>query len=109
MKHTPGPWTIKINRTMYDDLFLYDILAPNPDHDKTGVPFSGKHLGVTSGLDNMGDAHLIAAAPDLLDACRWAFNQLNWAYKADDIETCQDRLYVAIPKHKSAIAKAEGE
>lgn len=60
--HTPGPWAVceticKGNR----------VLGVTVDDGKSGFPIA--ELSNTSGRDR-ADAHLIAAAPDLLAACK---------------------------------------
>lgn len=64
MTHTPGPWEI-----CYDGVNVY---APESDTAITNV----EHPCAPDGLEQEDNAVLIAAAPDLLEACRDAANQL---------------------------------
>ena len=50
--------------------------------------------------DREDDAQLFAAAPDLLEACEWAFDDMRPDY-GDDHET--------VRKLRAAIARAKGE
>lgn len=56
--HTPGPWTIEEGKTPVSGGFL--VLAPY-DEDKLGTP-------IMATCANIANAHLIAAAPELLQA-----------------------------------------
>jgi hypothetical protein len=73
MTHTPGPWTVHgDNRTLIgcDDrkMMLAEVLW---EHVVTewGRPIA----------ESQANAKLIAAAPDLLAACKWAATALNAA------------------------------
>jgi hypothetical protein len=71
-KHTPGPWLISKN----DNAFFYAL-------NNSGVNRFSAY--VSAGLDNTlerthlseiyANVHLIAAAPDLLDALKWYAEQ----------------------------------
>ncbi len=93
MSHTPGPWVVS---------GLSGVLIYAPSHDEipttpiASVPISGS---TTEAEDEVAyaNARLIAAAPELLQACQVALN---------------DRMYKDWPKVAdiliAAIAKAEG-
>lgn len=96
MKHTPGPWTYKKCPTGYPDLFTFNVnqLYPDPDHNCI--------CGIASGLDSEDDARLIAAAPDLLEACEMALRVLIQTKPNDYVtETINDL--------NNALNKAKGE
>ncbi len=59
-----------------------------------------------SGLENEANAHLIASAPDLYEACRHA--KIVLARKLDDsyLNQQEELLYIELGK---ALAKAEGK
>lgn len=66
-KHTPGPWTIVPNTTLPDGTAATSILSP-------GL-FPG-FVCHCEGENREANAHLIAAGPDLLEACESAFRLL---------------------------------
>lgn len=86
MKHTKGPWVV--SKKTYKGLFI----SVETKENNACVGFSVK----------VADAHLIAAAPELLEAAKGAVAALSQAktFKVD-IETAKTFLL-------RAIAKAEG-
>ena len=95
VKHTPGPWEVEVGSAM---------LADN------GVASLGRLrvVAVTPVLyeNAQADAHLIAAAPELLAACR---AMVSWNDFAADEDSGLESLYEeAIRRARAAIAKAEG-
>jgi hypothetical protein len=94
--HTPGPWTLRIDSEKH-----YAIL------DEGGFPraevFSAHRSTDRRKAEALANARLIAAAPDLLEAC------LAWerARKEGGISMV-DWFNVAWEKTQAAIAKAEG-
>ena len=101
MKHTPGPWKTTKHATKYPDLFTYSVIQAQPDPDFNRI------CGIASELDSAADARLIAAAPDLLDACQTIAN-MDESRKGGLI---LDGKYAAafITIAKQAIAKATKE
>lgn len=95
MKHTPGPWKIG---EQY--LGCRDIFAPAPGDEPT------IEICSTSGLpeeeDDIANANLIAAAPDLLNTLEWTLEQLNTlttdAYSKGDDRMIRNRLQETIDK-----------
>lgn len=82
-KHTPGPWTAVVgmrdNRSRY-----YEV--------KRSTMALDPNIAV---CDSAADARLIAAAPELLEALKWAARELQEAWDED------------IPLLDRIIAKAE--
>ena len=90
MSHTPGPWTL-------EDVMgngLRDICGPD-------VPGEGSP-NLLAHAFRKSDAHLISAAPDLLEACRDVLIYFT-DFERGLIET---QLHETLTK---AIAKAEGK
>lgn len=56
MNHTPGPWTLKTTGTIDDQPAQWDVIG------------AGGIVGDVQSV-NPADARVIAAAPDLLNAC----------------------------------------
>lgn len=93
--HTPGPWTVR---------YLTNVFA-----DKRSVASTGGYA--TNGPDeeavsaeNVANACLIAAAPDLLAACKAivdAHDGNDWSEPG-----VSDTFYAAIEQARAAIAKA---
>ncbi len=68
MKHTPGPWTYRSSsvRSPY-----WSIVAP----DKLQVAKVTPRIHGNGNADGQANAILIAAAPDLLAACKLAIDE----------------------------------
>lgn len=93
-KHTPGPWEIVDNMRDPDGFAIY---APNEDYqlDRIGRCF------------NKFNAHLIAAAPDLLEALQAALSQcLAWQGEPNE-HSCEIHSEI-VRQARAAIAKATG-
>lgn len=110
-KHTPGPWAVKPYSSDTGD---FTVTSPS-------LPFIANTIGGTD--QEHGNALLIAAAPDLLAACKAAElydAAINRRAKTDDVKRLDaggaiaegidlDTLYHDwCDKAMSAIAKAEG-
>lgn len=79
--HTPGPWAV-CKTTLSGQ---GRILGVTIDGGKTGFPISPIS---TATPRDYADAHLIAAAPDLLAACNDCIeNRGDWAAKMHDAIT----------------------
>ncbi len=92
-KHTKGPWEIGIK-----------------DSKGKGIIFGFNRIPVTiydSGTKE-ADAFLMAAAPELLEACMWAIVQLDGQVKGYVVGTDMIHGKQAIDKLEQAMAKAEG-
>ena len=104
MQHTPGPWLpYRYERGCYCDGVTQDgwtIEGPNmvPDYE---CP-----------MFNEADANLIAAAPELLHACKTfygAIRILNDGPDASDEAKANKMLVESFKLARDAILKAEGE
>jgi hypothetical protein len=98
-KHTPGPWhTGDINEhgaiTIYSDESNYVASAYLARWSSAWTPEETLHS--PDNVEAVANAHLIAAAPDLLAACE---AYIEWRA---DMEVIQERM-------RAAIAKARGE
>lgn len=86
-QHTPGPWIIE------SGVGFYSIICRD----------GGKYDGATIAhevCNGEANANLIAAAPDLLEACKLAEANLAPAYSSD---------HLVMKSLRVAIAKAEGK
>ena len=102
MKHTPGPWCIGDSNLPVSQ---FAVMQSEP---------TGKHstilrmaIGEPKHGEVMANARLIAAAPDLLAACKRLLVEVEWEALRADIVTDEARADIALAKE--AIAKATGE
>lgn len=121
-KHTPGPWFIRTVNQGSDNLIPNDIRTghsndcekvcgfPSPDDNYyTKTPYDEYKFDEHQFNRIWGNAHLIAAAPDLLDACE---NLLEKVKQVNDDPTdgvnygfAGEEIIAAV----RAIKKAKGE
>ena len=95
-KHTPGPYHVAVeDRRALES--RCSVWGPQSDAPLAVIP---------DGPTAQADAHLFAAAPDLLQACRSALGVL-YASKSGRKEWNKHSL-IAIGLLESAIQKAEG-
>jgi hypothetical protein len=93
-KHTPGPWVICRES---DELGTIGMPVCRMEDDNAIVIGCPQDWGPT--IDNLkADCRLIAAAPDLLEACKLSLPYLNYSADGSGDNDCE-----AI---KAAIAKA---
>jgi hypothetical protein len=96
MAHTQGPWRIGEPR----DGFIGNVLADNPRRLLAQVT-------VQDGEQTLANAHLIAAAPDMLVVLEWIADQYGIMLQLQRVEDeCGDNICGNI---RAAIAKARGE
>lgn len=93
-KHTPGPWRAHSNLQMKHDGFSHVISSDHPSVGSWSIAMIGTHDGIEYATAN---AQLIAAAPDLLNACKAMLEA--WECRCES---------AGIVKIQEAIKKAEG-
>ena len=91
-KHTPGPWTIGDENNQHVEICIGDAVANLDRQDRYGL-----HM-VFSREEMLANAHLIAAAPKLLEALE---NMMDGGLEGPTPQ--------AIDMARAAIAKAKGE
>ena len=101
-QHTPGPWSASSDDKLNPER-AYGITVPWNDGDERGTVVIAEITHADSAERAKADARLIAAAPDLLAACRAALAcpEMNWQ-EMDDVSRA------AVNAARAAIAKAEG-
>ena len=105
-KHTPGPWHIS-TKTCGDGTVYHDINAEDTYDLCTCHELFDKHGDALIDESN-SNAHLIAAAPDLLAALEELMDQAN--YDAEDYaQNGNEDIWACINGASEAIAKAKGE
>jgi len=95
-KHTPGPWEYSADWSEYYSAHKHFSLDAGDTNIISGCGCCGSPT-----ISSEADARLIAAAPDLLEACNLALNALK-----DNDWNEADGVFIAL---RAAIAKAEGE
>ena len=112
-KHTHGPWKYLVTHPLSGDAWFViadkDGRGPIMDvggKDKSGQIAEAKYL-ITDPQEIESNARLIAAAPEMLEACEAAFNWLNVygehsSFQFGSEQKLHDILH-------AAIAKAKGE
>jgi len=88
-KHTPGPWRINGNNMFRWIVADSEVFTHSDDVNRSAY---GGNMVCESVHE--ANAHLIAAAPDLLEACKVALGIIGFGAEHDQIS--------------AAIAKAEG-
>jgi hypothetical protein len=93
-EHTPGPWTIRVDPLTHEPEPI--VVAENGLLCSIAAP--------TLKGDRLADANLISAAPDLLEACRYALMTIETRLKHRKDLFTDDEINVL----RKAIRKAEG-
>ena len=105
-KFTPGPWKMVIEGSINLEEGLATIDAPNAGKS-TGKSICRTYESFTNegARENIANAQLIAAAPEMYDACERAFLYIDsWGPLLPEGEA--GKLYKAL---KNVLAKARGE
>lgn len=113
-KHTPGPFTIRDNGYHKNIAgAMFDIMPPtfDPEQPKNKWPFPVASMHKCS-PNAKANARLMAAAPDLLEACRDALRTMRVAVEAGLSGFSERKTKEIVENHstvvmlKQAIAKA---
>jgi len=103
-KHTPGPWDLWVDKEG-----AFTIRAEPED----GMVIAKRNVGTNDPAEGIANAHLIAAAPELLEALKSArqfiVNGTEYGYIRMPDKDCPDSAHDTLPKIQAAIAKAEGQ
>jgi len=100
IKHTKGEWKYVIN-TKGNGTPQIQVKIPGKNPITLGFIGEDDCLVPTCcKVDDHANAKLIAAAPELLEACNWAVTEL------EDTNSTPDTLYDTLQKLKNAINKA---
>ena len=96
MKHTPGPWVFG-----FEEPYGWDIRGEGiwiaSVHNNHSQPDCRPTTGFPSQAEGFANSRLVAAAPDLLEACKEVINMLYGEYPEHPMTI----------KMAAAIAKAE--
>ena len=88
-KHTPGPWKV------YGDYIVPASSKPNKYGMQSGE-YIAQHYDTIGCGTKKANAHLIAAAPELLEACIEALYWLDVSSRGE--EECAKKLQAAIDR-----------
>lgn len=100
-KYTPGPWKVS---PIGSRLF---VESENQDDINDSLVVDIQLVDDTASKTDFANAALIAAAPELLEACREMLRTLT-APSRQLLDTTRQELAPWIPMLRAAIAKAEG-
>lgn len=103
-KHTPGPWFIP----KYGDIDEAEINFTHPNGKTYTIAKAFSGLGGNDFKEQHANAHLIAAAPDLLEALEEIAQGMG-AYNVDPLEHANNVIEEAKSIARAAIAKAKGD
>lgn len=92
-KHTPGPWEQNV-----------ELVGGRVNHQIIGNHqiIADVYPSQPSQTELMANARLIAAAPELLEVCKFAYNELSGTPRPEMLLMLREQL-------KQAIAKATGK
>jgi hypothetical protein len=108
-KHTPGPW-----RTEFDSYGGYDCMTAG-QHIRSDTKlictvdygnYGNIRFDESPNLEADANACLIAAAPELLEACKYAVGRNCGCHSSTDKDW--HGQHCEIPRLRAAIIKAEG-
>ena len=113
-KHTPGPWVAVIPSSPHickgSDITNYSVFADNAFHDQAEIDnktiISGQFTERLGLEESTANAHLIAAAPDMLETLEWVVKECGRAVCDLDPEISGHKCLIAA---YAAIRKAKGE
>lgn len=96
-KHTHGPWRVQKNNVSFPFI-------------ETDDEYQLKVAQCLSSLDQQADAHLIAAAPEMLSWLEAVVNQIDYQFKNNSIVSDDwSGIVGMVPNLKNIIRKAKGE
>lgn len=101
MKFTPGPWVIDTDTRPAEVCTVMHV--PDSESKDQGFVYVRGAVGYWGAdeKENMANAHLIAAAPDMYEALQQAITSMQ--------DSGYQNSHVVIRAGKAALAKAEGK
>ncbi len=111
--HTPGPWAIHTcneNGPSLDSFYLSTTAQTWDGNEEERIICrfpTGTGQFSDMGRENLANAHLISAAPDLLSALEGAYNAIAWDIPGGNLSDQEEETLLDVIR--AAIAKAKGE
>jgi len=102
VKHTPGPWSVELNKRAWGW-----VEVKGPSFAVHG-PTQATDLRLSDEVRRVADAHLIAAAPDLLEELKRTRDDLMNIKAFCTLDATREAISRMIQRIDAAIAKAEG-
>ena len=99
-KHTPGPW--KTSHELGDGISIVRQIGEGNNLLPVAIAVFTKNYNTENIVVAKANARLIAAAPDLLGACKEALKEFIYGGQTEQAKSITQKLL------ESAIAKAEG-
>ena len=109
-KHTPGPWLIEPDHIDDDGAYSEPSIWSTPDDSGKQFAIATIRIGL---LGSAANAHLIAAAPELLEACKEMVRRFTGLFDSYARKTYAEGsnpdsdLELSLINAKSAIQKAD--
>jgi hypothetical protein len=105
--HTKAPWLVQIDEDRNDSSFttikVVEGSSESLSHPQGALTLANVQTFAPHLKEGIANAHLMASAPDLLDALDLLLNKIN----AHGLEN--KHMVIAIEKAEMAIAKAKGK
>ena len=108
-KHTPGPWETFADLVWAPNAKA-NIAAASELRDTSHVSYTRPEIGSPNNAEIRANARLIAAAPELLEACEQLHDALADILQCDSLYLRELRgpALLAIARARIAITKSEG-
>lgn len=111
MKHTPGPWVV--THPLHSNTFYIHTKDESFDNDDGEAPHICEVFDPLGKFDNKANAHLIAAAPNMLKELEDIAEAIKGTYKDEHREIpwdeLSDLLISILNDSLKLIAQAKGE
>ena len=104
-KHTPGPWTFGPPWMLDQGYGMWIVSCNSPDRHRCNVLIQGVAVNHLPAAEAEANAHLIAAAPELMDALEGIANATASSDGFDPFKAAERFQAIA----RAALAKAKGE
>lgn len=106
--YSKGPWKIEL-RMGHAAVGTRQVISSDTLAEDGRIAVVSSH-GVSTVEESQANAHLIASAPDLLEACKQSLIGLEYCFANHVLDALdKDAVIANMNQLKAAIAKAEGK